>query len=466
MNYLYPKFKTATHRINKTSVLNTDEYPYRDITFQRYNLPINLLVSIVEESLGNSCQYHRVKVVDERYSDLLDKHLYISKSDLEVIVNKKSFDIICSLENKPNQNSYETDIRIKEPFIPYVDNSNGMYCVKIETEYEKSVSSVFFDKVVKDSYKAGIQILLSSRGFKSDETTINNILNDYYTFAYVLETDNIIDTRSCTPINLVVGIPLRYFNEFQYEREVASNVTEQIVLEFNSKNFKEKTNKILKAYSNISPQYESYLYPNKFFQGFILQYEIESVRQNVNNFLELLDKVEKPLLPNKYSEYTIGLTSNLDILSIKIKEGSNIYSVPKNVLKQYQYKDSFWTKRLLHLYLNSEIILQDSVNLQFLDFVNKYVKYPQAVLKTFEVELADGSILNESQVQTYSQAYLKNQEQCYRISGRDIYFSDPIYHLFIENFEESKDDFFEPKTLEDEFKIQWIKDNWDKIPSI
>lgn len=31
---------------------------------------------------------------------------------------------------------------------------------------------------------------------------------------------------------------------------------------------------------------------------------------------------------------------------------------------------------------------------------------------------------------------------------------------------ESKDDFFTPQTLEDEFKIQWIKENWDKIPSI
>jgi SMC interacting uncharacterized protein involved in chromosome segregation len=30
----------------------------------------------------------------------------------------------------------------------------------------------------------------------------------------------------------------------------------------------------------------------------------------------------------------------------------------------------------------------------------------------------------------------------------------------------SKDTFFEPQTIEDEFKIQWIKDNWDKIPSI
>ena len=30
----------------------------------------------------------------------------------------------------------------------------------------------------------------------------------------------------------------------------------------------------------------------------------------------------------------------------------------------------------------------------------------------------------------------------------------------------SKDEFFEPETLEDEFKIQWIKENWDKIPSI
>jgi hypothetical protein len=30
----------------------------------------------------------------------------------------------------------------------------------------------------------------------------------------------------------------------------------------------------------------------------------------------------------------------------------------------------------------------------------------------------------------------------------------------------SKDTFFEPETVQDEFKIQWIKNNWNKIPSI
>ena len=30
----------------------------------------------------------------------------------------------------------------------------------------------------------------------------------------------------------------------------------------------------------------------------------------------------------------------------------------------------------------------------------------------------------------------------------------------------NKDTFFEPKTIQDEFKLQWIKDNWDTIPSI
>jgi len=29
-----------------------------------------------------------------------------------------------------------------------------------------------------------------------------------------------------------------------------------------------------------------------------------------------------------------------------------------------------------------------------------------------------------------------------------------------------KDTLFEPKTIQDEFKIQWIKDNWNNIPSI
>jgi cob(I)alamin adenosyltransferase len=30
----------------------------------------------------------------------------------------------------------------------------------------------------------------------------------------------------------------------------------------------------------------------------------------------------------------------------------------------------------------------------------------------------------------------------------------------------SKDTFFEPETLQDEFKIQWVKDNWDIITYI
>ena len=30
----------------------------------------------------------------------------------------------------------------------------------------------------------------------------------------------------------------------------------------------------------------------------------------------------------------------------------------------------------------------------------------------------------------------------------------------------SKDKFFEPETLQDEIKIQWIKDNWNKIPTV
>jgi hypothetical protein len=31
---------------------------------------------------------------------------------------------------------------------------------------------------------------------------------------------------------------------------------------------------------------------------------------------------------------------------------------------------------------------------------------------------------------------------------------------------ELRDNFFEPNSLEDEIKIQWIKDNWDKISTL
>ncbi len=47
------------------------------------------------------------------------------------------------------------------------------------------------------------------------------------------------------------------------------------------------------------------------------------------------------------------------------------------------------------------------------------------------------------------------------------YLKADLYDLQHELKEQKrKDDFFVPKTIQDEFKIQWVKDNWDNIPSI
>lgn len=57
---------------------------------------------------------------------------------------------------------------------------------------------------------------------------------------------------------------------------------------------------------------------------------------------------------------------------------------------------------------------------------------------------------------------------CKELENDIDYYQEQINNLEDDyrKLKESKDDFFVPKTLEDEFKIQWIKDNWDKIPSI
>jgi hypothetical protein len=43
------------------------------------------------------------------------------------------------------------------------------------------------------------------------------------------------------------------------------------------------------------------------------------------------------------------------------------------------------------------------------------------------------------------------------------YLKADLYDLMKKHKE---DDFFIPKTIQDEFKLQWIKDNWDTIPSM
>lgn len=62
---------------------------------------------------------------------------------------------------------------------------------------------------------------------------------------------------------------------------------------------------------------------------------------------------------------------------------------------------------------------------------------------------------------------IENINACKELEKEIDYLEEERYGLE-KDYKQLKEkfDFFEPKTLQDEFKIQWIKDNWDKIPSI
>jgi rubrerythrin len=60
---------------------------------------------------------------------------------------------------------------------------------------------------------------------------------------------------------------------------------------------------------------------------------------------------------------------------------------------------------------------------------------------------------------------METHNACVEVEHEVSYLHDIINDLEEDyrKLKESKDDFFTPQTLEDEFKIQWIKDNWDNI---
>jgi hypothetical protein len=62
---------------------------------------------------------------------------------------------------------------------------------------------------------------------------------------------------------------------------------------------------------------------------------------------------------------------------------------------------------------------------------------------------------------------VETHSACSEVEHENSHLHEIIHELKDELREEKrKEEFFVPQTLEDEFKIQWIKDNWNKIPSI
>jgi hypothetical protein len=62
---------------------------------------------------------------------------------------------------------------------------------------------------------------------------------------------------------------------------------------------------------------------------------------------------------------------------------------------------------------------------------------------------------------------VETHSACTEVEHENSHLHETIDELKYElRQEKTKEEFFVPQTLQDEFKIQWIKNNWDKIPTI
>jgi len=200
MEFFYPKFNDTTHKVSADSI-NSDQYPYNASysSTKTFMLKEGAEVCAVRENIGYRCEWSEVLVIDTALSDAeyYNKRVYVKNSFLSQASSRKTFVPICSDENSIDVRAQEIDPNLKEIFVPYIDKRNGFYSIRIQTDYEKILDSLLFDTLVNDVLYEGVSILLSSRGFRSDNKTIEDLINKYCTFAYVQNDFDVTINRKC-----------------------------------------------------------------------------------------------------------------------------------------------------------------------------------------------------------------------------------------------------------------------------
>lgn len=436
--FIYPFFDNTTHQINREEATNNIDYPLKNNTNTDYELPLNLNVCIIREGVGFKCQWSQVKVVDQAYSmhEIFNKVIYVKSSFLTGIdIAKKSLTVYNGKKNQIDLYAAEINDSTREAFVPYLDQKNGLYCVKLEMEYEKFIDNVLFLNSLKKAHREGIRIILESRGARSDDGYIDALINDYYTFGYVLKTPDILSIRPCVPVRFTVGVPLVFLNNLEdtTEEEPVTQNEIKYRLELNNRTIVDIASTIVFALGTRRSQIESLTYPLKFLENFIYEYEVSLVPKFVNTFNDLLDNINRPPKSTAFQEYTIMLSEGLDILKILIYDNGAEYSVPNTVLKQFEFsKDCFTNKRLINYYLNYKSMREDALNesIGIVEFIEKYIKYPTPKLNE-NIEITPRISIPREKAKEYDDYFKAQQESCTNITVKDVLSNDPMYHLFV-----------------------------------
>ena len=462
MKFLYPEFNSPTHTV--TSTIGTSiEYPANK-SFISSNAFLNAYgglenpesiqsgsqVVVIRENIGYDCGWSYVKSIGvEQFKDenLDPLEFYILNSNLSSTGGKETYAPICSVDNAIQPNAEEITPFLKEVFVPYIDKKNGFYSVRISVDYEKILDMKLFNRVVQEVYFEGINLLLASRGFLSDNKTITELKNKYYTFAYIHKDFDLTVRRACEPLTFTVSIPLNFFNNSLSVSDGSVSKKAINFITFTNLDFVDKIDNIIDILTNRIDDLNKALFPNKILENFVIDFELNSLKKFAFATNEIMQNANYSFnSTNNLIDYTIGLDKDLNILSINIKTFEDnkeiTYAFPEQLLAQTRLRGDFNNKRIFNYLIKLEEMLGDLISSDILEFYKRYVTYPN-IRVVGETATINGVTFSPEQIKEFRLSVSKNSEACVKLSDfQKLYssatetaqiFSDPLFHLFTAN---------------------------------
>lgn len=437
MDFLYPKFNKETHKLKESKSISL-QYPTNNSFENKRDLAIqaNTKVCVIEENIGFGFLWSHVIVIGTGTNE----QFYTLSTNLINTGGKETFTPIRTAENTPDVSLPELDPNTKEIFVPYIDKKNGYYSVRIQSDYEKVLDSFVFENLLHDIFFEGVSLLLASRGFKSDNAYIQNLVNKYYTFAYINNDLDLSLNRGCEPLTFTVSIPLSFFNEMEVSAGSIdlSNVTNKIIL--TNANFKSTIDKLLNILTLRISDINALTYPNKFIENFIVDFETVAIRKFAIAFSDMCSLANYSLSSTQYvNSYEIGLDNDLNIIYIKFSNAINEKFLDQASLASIRLKGDFNSKRIFNYLLNLNSMGLEISNADIKEFIFKYVKYPEPKILTDTI-FVNGNKLPEDKAEQFLKDLKKSQEECVNISdittlSRSLTtltsYTDPLYHIFI-----------------------------------
>ena len=115
MDFLYPKFNKATHKI-KASASISKEYPTAINFINKRDLAIQAgtAVNVVQENVGYACSWAKVIVVGQENTS---ESFYTLQNNLENIGGKQTYTPICNENNTPKLDEQEIRNQLNQRFI-------------------------------------------------------------------------------------------------------------------------------------------------------------------------------------------------------------------------------------------------------------------------------------------------------------------------------------------------------------